>query len=164
MNATDPLNMMVEQLISEIEQSFSDITSVKKAIKQYRNGGSNALAFAKSLAPHSSKINEHKDVNILGIPWHLCSENSREALFQHLKSIAVFGGAVGALPVNTMGAIENLAAKCAKELDGPPTIQNVLNAVQKNADILQDVFKGLGVGSEDMVQGLHTITQEEQDA
>lgn len=96
-----PLKMMVEQLISELEQSFGDVKSVQKAVKQYRNGGSNETKFAQSLKSHVKAINEKRDVHVFGIPWHLCSESSREAIFLHLQSIVMFGGALDNLPTNT---------------------------------------------------------------
>jgi hypothetical protein len=128
-------NDMMEQFLTELNLTFPNNKAVikfqasfelvraatpskvldefMKAVKPYRN-----KIMQKDqtfILEDSEKIQALKDIDIQSM-WQIASDNTKDAIWQYLQTLIIFGTTIKTFPPETMSIIESMAAKCAEQI------------------------------------------------
>lgn len=136
MSGVSSFNAMLEQFISELKECFPN----EKKIAVYANSfellkKSNPrkcmTTFMDVVSPYKDRINAQdetlmfddsielvKELNLSGI-WQseACTENTKQAIWSHLKTLIIFGDTLQVIPSGLMSGIEKLASEYANQMD-----------------------------------------------
>ncbi|NBS68517.1 hypothetical protein EBT31_06335 [bacterium] len=141
MTSVGAFNDMMEQFLEELVQTFPEEGAIKKyqasfEVMRKANARLCMEEFMKSIGPyahyisqkdetffleHSDEIEFLKELNLKKIWTPELSQNTKDAIWQYLQSLYFFGSMLGtlmsALPADTLNAIEQMAQKCAEDID-----------------------------------------------
>jgi hypothetical protein len=128
-------NDMMDQFLTELNLTFPKNKSVIKfqaSFEVVRTATPNKVldAYMKAIKPYRNKIMRKDDTFITedssNIPaladinlaslWGECSDNTKDAIWQYLHTLMVFGTTIKTFPPETMNMIESMAAKCAEQM------------------------------------------------
>ena len=136
MSGVSSFNSMLEQFITELKECFPE----EKKIVVYANSfellkKSNPrkcmTTFMNAVSPHKDRINAQdetlmsdnsielvKELNLTAI-WKsdTCTENTKQAIWSHLKTLIIFGDTLQVIPSGLMSGIEKLASDFASQMD-----------------------------------------------
>lgn len=158
MTSVGAFNDMMDQFLQELVMTFPDEPAIKKyqvSFELIRKANARMCMdqFMSSITPyanyisqkdesffleHSSEIEFIKDLNLPKIWTPELSQNTKDAIWQYLQSLYFFGSMLGtlmsALPADTLSAIEQMAQKCAEDID--PATFNPADLMASMSNIL----------------------------
>jgi len=128
-------NDMMEQFLTELNLTFPDNIAVlkfqasfdivkaatpskvldefMKAVKPYRNKiMQKDEEFITADSVHIQALN---DIDIASM-WVKSSDVTKDAIWQYLQTLVIFGTTIKTFPAETMNMIESMAAKCAEQI------------------------------------------------
>jgi hypothetical protein len=128
---------MMEQFLEELVQTFPDEIGIQKFrtsfdVLRKANARMCMKNYMESITPyaqyimsrdeaffleHTSDIEFLKDLNLKRIWSSDLSINTKGAIWQYLQTLYIIGGTISALPDETLSIIEQMAQKCASEMD-----------------------------------------------
>jgi len=128
-------NDMMDQFLTELNLTFPENKAVIKfqaSFEVVRAASPSKVLdeFMKAVKPYKNKI-MHKDESFIiddskNIPaladidlssmWTESSGNTKDAIWQYLHTLIVFGTTIKTFPPETMSMIETMAAKCAEQI------------------------------------------------
>lgn len=150
MSSVSAWNDMMEQFITELEKTFPE----EKSIKKYRtsfdllrksNPRKCVEAYMAEVGPYQEKIMAKdesffvdgkcdselfKEMNLVKYWTPDLSQNTKDAIWQYLQTLYILGTTISVIPQDAMNMIENVAAKCAGD-------------IQKNGQIDEKALTGL---------------------
>tara|TARA_Y100000816_G_C26106106_1_gene587921 strand:- start:1212 stop:1643 length:432 start_codon:yes stop_codon:yes gene_type:complete len=123
----------MEQFINALDETFennSKIKLYKSNFEQLKTTNPRLILdkFMENVRPIGDYIvnkNEQifysdnemvKKLNLKDL-WNESSDNTKEAIWQHLNTLYVFGSTISMIPENMMSSIESLAQQCAQNMD-----------------------------------------------
>ena len=135
MNSITAFNDMMRQFLTELYSAFPEEKGLKKYMAAFEimrsaNGKLIIEGLMNSVRPYVDKINAHdetffldnaadidflKEINIKGC-WPNASDSTREAIWQYIQTLYMLGTTITAIPPETLSMIENVAKKCADEM------------------------------------------------
>jgi len=134
MSTISAFNDMMEQFLEELVQTFPEEPAMKKyqvAFDMLRTANSRACLdnYMKNVGPYSQQImvkdatfflenpDVFKDFKLQNIWTDDISENTKNAIWQYLQTLYILGNTISALPGETLSMIEDMAKKCAKDMN-----------------------------------------------
>lgn len=148
MTSVSAFNDMMEQFLEELVQTFPDEPAMKKyqasfdllrkanarvCLENFMHGVNPYAQYimAKNDAfflEHSSEMEFLNDLNIKKVWTPELSTNTKDAIWQYIQTLYILGTTISALPEDTLNMIEQVAQKCANELDPNALDPNALMA------------------------------------
>jgi hypothetical protein len=136
MSGVASFNSMLEQFISELRECFPNENKIAVyansfELLQKSNPRKCMTTFMEAVSPYKDRINAHDDtlmldnsielvreLNLTGI-WQseACTENTKQAIWSHLKTLIIFGDTLQIIPSGLMNGIEKLASEYANQMD-----------------------------------------------
>jgi hypothetical protein len=132
---TKAFNDMMEQFLTELNLTFPDNKAVIKfqvsfEVVKAASPGKVLDEFMKAVKPYRNKImkkevdfitNDSKNIPALSDidlaeMWNVSSDNTKDAIWQYLQTLIIFGTTIKTFPPETMTMIESMAAKCAEQM------------------------------------------------
>lgn len=142
-------NETMEQFLTELNLTFPENKSVVKfqaAFELMKQTSPSKILdnFMISVKPYSQKITskdetfiteDSKNIDALsGIDlanmWSQASDNTKSAIWQYLQTLVFIGTTVKIFPKETMSMIEQVAEKCAGQID-PSSILDLMNTISR---------------------------------
>lgn len=142
-------NETMEQFLTELNLTFPENKSVIKfqaAFELMKQTSPSKILdnFMSSVKPYSQKITakdesfileDSKNIEALsGIDlagmWSQASDNTKDAIWQYLHTLVFIGTTVKIFPKETMSMIEQVAEKCAGQID-PTSIMDLMNTISR---------------------------------
>ena len=143
-------NETMEQFLTELNLTFPENKSVIKfqaAFELMKQTTPTKILdnFMGSIKPYSQKITSRDESFILedsknidalaGIDlpsmWSQASDNTKSAIWQYLQTFVFIGTTVKIFPKETMNMIEQVAEKCAGQID-PTSIMDLMNTISRH--------------------------------
>ncbi len=142
-------NETMDQFLTELNLTFPENKSVVKfqaAFELMKQTSPSKILdnFMNSIKPYTQKISskdesfileDSKDIEALaGIDlanmWSQASDNTKDAIWQYLQTLIFIGTTVKIFPKETMSMIEQVAEKCAGQID-PTSIMELMNTISR---------------------------------
>lgn len=142
-------NETMDQFLTELNLTFPENKSVVKfqaAFELMKQTSPSKILdnFMDSVKPYSQKITskdesfileDSKNIDALsGIDlagmWNQASDNTKGAIWQYLQTLIFIGTTVKIFPKETMSMIEQVAEKCAGQID-PSSIMDLMNTISR---------------------------------
>lgn len=137
MTTIGAFNDMMEQFLEELSQTFPEESGIQKFKSSFEvlrkaNARMCLTNYMIGISPyaqhimsrdenfflnHSSDIEFLKELNLKRIWTGDLSANTKAAIWQYLQTLYILGGTISALPDDTLSVIEQMAQKCASEMD-----------------------------------------------
>jgi hypothetical protein len=95
-----------------------------KAIKPYRN--KIMRKDPEFITEDSGNIPALNDIDIASM-WSQASDGTKDAIWQYLHTLILFGTTIKAFPPETMSMIESMAAKCAEQMQSGESSEGDFN-------------------------------------
>lgn len=143
-------NETMEQFLTELNLTFPENKAVIKfqaAFELMKQTAPTKILdnFMDSVKPYSQKITSKDETFILedsqniealaGIDlpsmWAQASDNTKSAIWQYLHTLVFIGTTVKIFPKETMSMIEQVAEKCAGQID-PTSIMDLMNTISRH--------------------------------
>jgi hypothetical protein len=144
-------NDMMEQFLNELNMTFPENKSVIKfqaSFELLRNTTPRKILdnFMDAVTPYTKKIMSRDETFItedakniptiseidLGTMWGQASEQTKGAIWQYLHTLIVLGTTIKSFPSDTLTMIEELAQKCASQMeDSPLSLLNLMNTISQ---------------------------------
>lgn len=143
-------NETMEQFLTELNLTFPENKAVIKfqaAFELMKQTSPTKILdnFMSSVKPYSQKITSKDESFILedskniealaGIDlpsmWSQASDNTKSAIWQYLHTLVFIGTTVKIFPKETMSMIEQVAEKCAGQID-PTSIMDLMNTISRH--------------------------------
>jgi hypothetical protein len=144
-------NDMMEQFLSELNMTFPENKSVIKfqaSFELLRNTTPRKILdnFMDAVTPYTKKIMSRDEKFItddakniptiseidLDTMWNQASEQTKSAIWQYLHTLIVLGTTIKSFPSDTLSMIEELAQKCASQMeDSPLSLLNLMNTISQ---------------------------------
>ena len=131
MTSVSTFNDMLEQFISELEQTFPEEKAFKKYhtsvdIMRAANPRKCVDAFMCHAGKYSNQIMAKDDTffaNFEELPinkhWNEdLSQNTKNAIWQYLQTLNILGMTITSIPADMLSMVEGAAAKCAESMQG----------------------------------------------
>jgi hypothetical protein len=147
MTSVSAFNEMMGQFLMELYKTFPEEKGLKKCISAFElmkdtNPKLVVDGFMSGVTPYADKISSKdetffinesknldfmKDVN-LEKHWSLCSENTKNAIWQYVQTLYMLGTTIKSIPEDTLSMIEAVAKQCADKMgeDGTSMDENAL--------------------------------------
>jgi hypothetical protein len=147
MTSVSAFNEMMGQFLMELHKTFPEEKGLKKCISAFElmkdtNPKLVVDGFMSGVTPYADKISSKdetffinesknldfmKDVN-LEKHWSLCSENTKNAIWQYVQTLYMLGTTIKSIPEDTLSMIEAVAKQCADKMgeDGTSMDENAL--------------------------------------
>lgn len=149
MSSLSAFNDMMEQFLEELVLTFPDEPAMKKYQASFEmlrkaNARAGMENYMKSVGPYSSQVmskdasffldnpDVFKDFNLNKIWTADVSENTKNAIWQYLQTLYILGNTISALPSNTLSMIEEMAKKCAEDMNSGSLDGSALMAGMSN--------------------------------
>ena len=142
-------NETMEQFLTELNLTFPENKSVVKfqaAFELMKQTSPSKILdnFMSSIKPYTQKISskdesfvleDSKNIEALAgidLPnmWTQASDNTKDAIWQYLQTLIFIGTTVKIFPKETMSMIEQVAEKCAGQID-PSSIMELMNTISR---------------------------------
>ena len=142
-------NETMEQFLTELNLTFPENKSVVKfqaAFELMKQTSPSKILdnFMSSIKPYTQKISskdesfvleDSKNIEALAgidLPnmWTQASDNTKDAIWQYLQTLIFIGTTVKIFPKETMSMIEQVAEKCAGQID-PTSIMELMNTISR---------------------------------
>tara|TARA_Y100000389_G_scaffold204952_1_gene261179 strand:- start:1236 stop:1715 length:480 start_codon:yes stop_codon:yes gene_type:complete len=136
MSGVSSFNSLLEQFINELKECFPDENKLKVYFNSFEilkksNPKKCMTAFMSAIEPYKERINQEdetlmidesislvNDLNLCGIWKHEnCTDNTKQAIWSHLKTLIIFGSTLQVIPSGLMSGIEKLASEYADQMD-----------------------------------------------
>jgi hypothetical protein len=144
-------NDMMEQFLNELNMTFPENKSVIKfqaSFELLRNTTPRKILdnFMDAVTPYTKKIMSRDEKFItddakniptiseidLDTMWNQASEQTKSAIWQYLHTLIVLGTTIKSFPSDTLTMIEELAQKCASQMeDSPLSLLNLMNTISQ---------------------------------
>ena len=134
MTTLSSFNDLLQQFLDELEIAFPDNSRIKKYQASFQlmrkaNARKPMSEFMASIGPCASHIMSKNEefflttdgfVQELDIPdlWGKASASTKDAIWQYLQTLYILGTTISSLPEDTLSIIEDVAKKCAENLQG----------------------------------------------
>lgn len=137
MSGFSSFNSLLEEFINEVQECFPDENKIKVYKNSFEllkktNPKKCMVAFMNAIEPYKERINQEdeslmldesitlvNELNLCGIWKHEnCTENTKQAIWSHLKTLIIFGDTLQVIPSGLMSGIEKLASEYADQMDG----------------------------------------------
>ena len=134
MSSVSAFNDMMDQFLTELKTTFPE----EKAIKKYQaafdllrksNPKKCVETFMETISPYADRVSK-KDESLIHENFELIKElniskywnddlsvNTKNAIWQYLQTLHMLGMTITAIPADTMKGIEDLAQKCAGQVN-----------------------------------------------
>lgn len=142
-------NETMEQFLTELNLTFPENKSVVKfqaAFELMKQTAPSKILdnFMSSVKPYSQKITSKDEsfitedstnidalsgIDLAGM-WSQASDNTKNAIWQYLQTLVFIGTTVKIFPKETMSMIEQVAEKCAGQID-PSSILDLMNTISR---------------------------------
>jgi hypothetical protein len=129
---------MMGQFLDELQQTFPEEPKIKKYIMSYdlmrkANARKCVDTFMRGCTPHSDKIMAKDENFFLGAADDIeilvslnmkkhwtpeLSENTKNAIWQYVQTLYILGTTITSIPAETLSMIEDVASKCASNMQG----------------------------------------------
>jgi hypothetical protein len=144
-------NDMMEQFLNELNMTFPENKSVIKfqaSFELLRTTAPRKILdnFMDAVTPYTKKIMARDELFItedahniptisdidLGAIWSQASDQTKAAIWQYLHTLIVLGTTIKSFPSDTLTMIEELAQKCASQMeDSPLSLLNLMNTISQ---------------------------------
>lgn len=131
MTSVNTFNDMLEQFITELENTFPEEKAFKKYhtsfdIMRSANPRKCIDAFMTGAGKYSTQIMQKDDSFFsdftelpLGKYWNdELSVNTKNAIWQYLQTLNILGMTITSIPADMLSMVEGAAAKCAESMQG----------------------------------------------
>jgi len=142
-------NDMMDQFLTELNLTFPENKAVIKfqasfEVVRTATPGKILDEFMKAVKPYKNKI-MHKDESFIledtkNIPalsdielssmWEKSSDATKDAIWQYIHTLLVFGTTIKTFPPDTMAMIENMAAQCAEKMTSSGEEFSIMDLMQ----------------------------------
>lgn len=143
-------NETMDQFLTELNLTFPENKAVIKfqaAFELMKQTSPSAIIenFMGSVKPYSNKITSKDEsfiledskniealagIDLVGM-WSQASDNTKSAIWQYLHTLVFIGTTVTIFPKETMSMIEQVAEKCAGQID-PMSIMELMNTISRH--------------------------------
>ena len=143
-------NETMEQFLTELNLTFPENKAVIKfqaAFELMKQTAPSKILdnFMGSVKPYSHKITSKDEsfiledsvniealsgIDLVGM-WSQASDNTKSAIWQYLHTLVFIGTTVKIFPKETMSMIEQVAEKCAGQID-PTSIMDLMNTISRH--------------------------------
>jgi len=155
MTSVSAWNDMMDQFITELEKTFPEEKSIKKYHTSFdllrkSNPRKCVDAYMAEVGPYQEKIMAKdesffldgscksdflKELKLNKYWTPELSQNTKDAIWQYLQTLYILGTTISIIPPDAMNMIEDVAAKCAN---------NIQNGGQIDEKALTGLFSSLG--------------------
>lgn len=153
MTSVSAWNDMMEQFITELEQTFPEEASIKKYKSSFElvrksNPRKCIDAYMSGIGKYQEKVmskdesffleNDDSIIKELNLKKHwteTLSTKTKDAIWQYLQTLFVLGTTITMIPADALGMIEDVAKKCAG---------NIQETGQVDEKALSSLFSSLG--------------------
>ncbi len=143
-------NETMDQFLTELNLTFPENKAVIKfqaAFELMKQTAPSKIIdnFMGSVKPYSQKITSKDEsfilddskniealagIDLVGM-WGQASDNTKNAIWQYLQTLVFIGTTVMIFPKDTMNMIEQVAEKCAGQID-PASIMELMNTISRH--------------------------------
>jgi hypothetical protein len=161
MSSVGTFNDMLEQFVTELEQTFPEEKAFKKYhtsidIMRKANPRKCVDTFMKTAGKYSNQIMAKDDSFFsdfdelpLNKYWNdELSENTKGAIWQYLQTLNILGMTITSIPADMLTMVEGAAAKCAETMQGGDGSQLDQASLMNGMSSLFSSMTGLLGGSE----------------
>ncbi len=136
MTTVSAFNDMMDQFLTELNLTFPEnkgvmkfqasfeilkVTSPRSILDNFMN---DVKPYAKKIIAKdetfiledSKNIKSLSDIEIVGM-WNSSSNNTKNAIWQYLHTLVMLGTTISSFPAETLKIIEDMAEKCASQMD-----------------------------------------------